>query len=114
MTIDIQTLFNETLPETIERNKAKAQSMNAKIQVSVKGEGGGDWFLDCKSDPPTCTPGIGVDPECSLTISAEHFQQLVDDPKGKAMPFYFTGKIKIGGSTTKALACASKLSALIK
>ena len=113
MAIDIKELFNDKLPVALERNKAKAQAMKGRFQINITGEKGGSWYIDCISDPPSCVPGTGDAPDATLTISDSNFQELAKDPAKKAPGMYMWGKIKIEGSTVKAISCAKLLGTFV-
>lgn len=94
--MDAKTLFNEKLPKSLAKNPDRAKELDAIYQFKVLGDGGGTWTLDCKSDVPTCTEGESGEPECTIELSSEDFEEMLKDPQ-LAMQLFFQGKIKISG-----------------
>ena len=103
MAVDIQKLFNEEIPASLAKNTAAAQEIGAKYQFNITGEGGGEWFIDLKSDVPSATPGNPGNAECAITISAEDFQKLHENPQANGMQLFFGGKLKVAGNQMLAM-----------
>jgi putative sterol carrier protein len=103
MAVDIQKLFNETLPEGIAKHADKAKEIGAKFQMNITGDGGGSWFIDLTSDTgPSAKPGEGA-ADCTITISAEDFQKLHENPQANGMQLFFGGKLKVAGNQMLAM-----------
>lgn len=100
MAVDIKKLFNESLPAALAKNPDEAKNIGAKYQMNVTGEG--EWFIDVSSTGPSCKPGTG-EADCTITIAAEDFQKLVENPQANGMQLFFAGKLKIGGNTPLAM-----------
>jgi len=94
MPVDIPNLFNEQLPAALARNPDEAKSINAKFQMNITGAG--SWFLDLSSTPPTVAQGEKP-ADCTITISADDFQKLQENPSS-GMQLFFAGKLKISGN----------------
>jgi putative sterol carrier protein len=47
-------------------------------------------------------PGSGP-ADCTITISGEDFQQLIENPTANAMPLFFAGKLKVTGNQMLAM-----------
>ncbi len=103
MAVDIQKLFNETLPEGIAKHQDAAKQIGATFQMNVTGDGGGEWFIDLKSDTPSAKPGNPGGAECSITISSEDFQKLHENPQANGMQLFFGGKLKVAGNQMLAM-----------
>lgn len=103
MAVDIQKLFNETLPHGIAKHPDAAKQIGATFQMNVTGEGGGSWFIDLKSDTPSAKPGDPGGAECTITISAEDFQKLHENPQANGMQLFFGGKLKVAGNQMLAM-----------
>ena len=103
MAVDIQKLFNETLPEGISKHQDAAKQIGATFQMNVTGDGGGEWFIDLKSDTPSAKPGNPGGAECSITISSEDFQKLHENPQANGMQLFFGGKLKVAGNQMLAM-----------
>jgi hypothetical protein len=97
MAVDIQNLFNVQLPATLAKNAADAKTIGAKYQMSITGPSGGEWTVDVTSSGPSCKPGSGP-ADCTVTISDDDFQTLLEDPQANALPFFFAGKLKVSGN----------------
>ncbi len=98
MAVDIQKLFNEELPAALEKNGAAAQQIGAKYQINVTGEGGGEWFIDASSSGPRAEQGNPGGADCTITLSAEDFQKLHENPQANGMQLFFQGKLKVDGN----------------
>jgi putative sterol carrier protein len=102
MAVDIQKLFNETLPQGIEKHADKAKEIGAKFQMIITGDGGGEWFIDL-TDPPSAKAGNPGTADCTITISTEDFQKLHENPQANGMQLFFGGKLKVAGNTMLAM-----------
>lgn len=100
MTVDIKKLFNEELPAALQKNADDAKSIGAKYQMNVTGEG--EWNIDVSSTGPACVAGTG-DADCTITIAAEDFQKLVENPQANGMQLFFAGKLKVAGNQMLAM-----------
>ena len=100
MAVDIKQLFNETLPKGLANNADDAKSIGAKFQINVTGEG--EWFVDVTSTGPVCKAGNEA-ADCTITIAAEDFQKLMENPQANGMQLFFAGKLKVSGNPTLAM-----------
>jgi putative sterol carrier protein len=100
MAVDIQQLFNEQLPKGLANNADDAKTIGAKFQINVTGAG--EWHIDVSSTGPSCKPGSG-DADCTITISAEDFQKLMENPQANGMQLFFAGKLKVAGNQMLAM-----------
>ena len=100
MAVDIQNLFNEQLPQAVQKNEAAAKEIGAKYQMNVTGEG--EWNIDVSSTGPSCKPGQGPS-DCTITIAAEDFQKLLENPQANGMQLFFAGKLKVTGNQMLAM-----------
>ena len=94
MAVDIPQLFNEQLPAILAKNAAEATSINAKYQMNITGAG--SWHLDLTQTGPTITSGQKP-ADCTVTITAEDFQKLKENP-ASGVQLFFGGKLKITGN----------------
>jgi putative sterol carrier protein len=101
MAVDIQKLFNENLPAALARNADDAKTIGAKYQLDITGPTGGQWNVDVSSTGPSCKAGTGP-ADCTIAISDEDFQKLVENP-ANAMPLFFGGKLKLSGNPALAM-----------
>ena len=100
MAVDIKKLFNEDLPAALEKNAEDAKTIGAKYQMNVTGEG--EWNIDVTSTGPACKAGT-ADADCTITIAAEDFQKLLENPQANGMQLFFAGKLKVTGNQMLAM-----------
>jgi hypothetical protein len=98
MAVDIQKMFNETLPAAMAGNPDAAKEIGVAYQLDVTGEGGGQWFVDCTATGPRIESGNPGKAECTVTMTAPDFQLLMEAPQANGMKLFFTGKLKIAGN----------------
>ena len=103
MAVDVKKLFNEELPAALEKNAAEAKTIGAKYQMNITGEG--EWYIDVSESGPSCKPGTGdgATADCTITIAAEDFQKLVENPQANGMQLFFAGKLKVTGNQMLAM-----------
>jgi putative sterol carrier protein len=100
MAVDIKKLFNEELPAALAKNAEDAKTIGAKYQMNVTGEG--EWNIDVTSTGPSCKAGT-ADADCTMTIAAEDFQKLLENPQANGMQLFFAGKLKVAGNQMLAM-----------
>ena len=100
MAVDTKKLFNEELPAALAKNAEDAKTIGAKFQMNVTGEG--SWFIDVSATGPLCVPGEQA-ADCTMTIAAEDFQKLVENPQANGMQLFFAGKLKVTGNPMLAM-----------
>lgn len=100
MAIDIQKLFTEQLPQGLAKNAEEAKTIGAKFQINVTGTG--EWHIDVSPTGPSCKPGTG-EADCTITISTEDFQKLMENPQANGMQLFFAGKLKVAGNQMLAM-----------
>jgi len=66
--VDAKTLFNDKVPNVLAEHPEKAREINAVYFFKITGDGGGEWTVDLKSNPPTCKPGSGADAKDALLL----------------------------------------------
>ena len=100
MAVDIQKLFDSELPAALSKNAEDAKTMGAKFQLNIGGEG--EWFIDVTAAGPSCKPGTG-EADCTISITDEDFQKLVENPQANGMQLFFAGKLKVAGNQMLAM-----------
>ena len=103
MAVDIKKLFDEELPATLAKHSDAAKKIGAKYQINITGEGGGEWFIDVSDSGPKSEAGNPGSADCVLTMSAEDFQKLHENPQANGMQLYFAGKLKVTGNQMLAM-----------
>jgi putative sterol carrier protein len=101
MAVDIKKLFNEELPGALTKNAEDAKTIGAKYQMNITGEG--EWTIDVTSTGPSCKAGTDASADCTITIAAEDFQKLVENPQANGMQLFFAGKLKVAGNQMLAM-----------
>jgi putative sterol carrier protein len=102
MAVDIKKLFNETLPNALSKNADEAKTIGAKYQMNITGPTGGEWNIDVSASGPAVKSGTG-DADCTMTITDEDFQKLVENPQANGMQLFFAGKLKVTGNQMLAM-----------
>ena len=102
MAVDIKKLFNEDLPATLSKNAEDVKTIGAKFQMNITGDTGGEWNIDVSATGPSCKPGTG-EADCTIGISDEDFQKLVENPQANGMQLFFAGKLKVTGNPMLAM-----------
>jgi putative sterol carrier protein len=102
MAVDIRKLFNEELPAALVKHADDAKTVGAKFQLNITGPTGGEWNIDVTASGPTCKQGTGP-ADCTMTLSDEDFQKLLENPQANGMQLYFTGKLKMDGNPMLAV-----------
>jgi putative sterol carrier protein len=102
MAVDIQKLFNEDLPAAIAKNPDTAKQIGATYQINITGEGGGEWFIDASANGPKAEKGNPGSAACTITMAAEDFQKLYENPQANGVQLFFAGKLKVAGNPALA------------
>jgi putative sterol carrier protein len=102
MAVDIKKLFDEELPAALAKNADAAKGIGAKYQMNISGPTGGEWNIDVSASGPFCKPGSGPS-DCTISISDEDFQKLVENPQANGMQLFFAGKLKVTGNQMLAM-----------
>lgn len=97
MALDIKKFFNDELPAALARNAEDAKTVGARYQISITGPTGGDWNVDVSPSGPFCKPGTGP-ADCTIVVSDEDFQKLIENPGPNGMTLFFAGKLKLTGN----------------
>ncbi len=103
MAVDIQKLFNDDIPAQLAKNSDAAKQIGAKFQINITGDGGGEWFLDASDSGPKVERGSPGGADVTITVSAEDFQKLHENPQANSMPLFFAGKLKVTGNQMLAM-----------
>ena len=100
MAVDTKQLFNVELPAALEKNKDDAKTIGAKFQMNVTGSG--SWNIDVSDTGPSCKAGEGP-ADCTITVTEEDFQKLLENPQANGMQLFFAGKLKVTGNQMLAM-----------
>jgi alkyl sulfatase BDS1-like metallo-beta-lactamase superfamily hydrolase len=99
--MDPKTLFDVKLPAGLAKDPQRARELAAVFAFHVTGEGGGDWTVDLKADPPAVKPQLAANADCTVELSSEDLAAIIGD-FGQAIQLYFAGRVKIAGDVTLA------------
>jgi putative sterol carrier protein len=102
MAVDIQKLFNEEIPAALAKHSDAAKQVGATFQMNITGEGGGEWFINVSDSGPSIKAGTEA-ADCGITIAAEDFQKLHENPQAQGMTLFFAGKLKVTGNQMLAM-----------
>ena len=89
-------LFNEQVPKALAANPDKGKEIGAVYCFKISGPNGGTWTVDLSSTPPTCKPGEGATPQCTIDVADTDFEQMLGNPQ-LGMQLYFQGKLRVTG-----------------
>lgn len=103
MAVDIKNLFDNEIPAALAKNADAAKEINAKYQFVITGDGGGEWFIDLTPAGPSAKAGNPGNADCTLTVSADDFQKLHENPDANGMQLFFSGKLKVQGQQVLAM-----------
>lgn len=106
MAVDIKKLFNDDLPAGLAKHADDAKTIGAKFQINITGEG--EWNIDASATGPSSKAGTGP-ADCTITIAAEDFQKLLENPSA-GQQLFFQGKLKVSGNPMLALKLQKLLS----
>ena len=88
------------LAEKINANPSVAGQVGATYKFVLTGEGGGTWVVNLKDAPGVQQGEASAD--CTLTLDADDFVQLLDDPN-TGQQLFFSGKLQVDGDVGLAL-----------
>ncbi|MDA4117028.1 MAG: SCP2 sterol-binding domain-containing protein [Thaumarchaeota archaeon] len=98
MAVDIDKLFNEDLPAQFAKYPDEVKAFGGKLQLNITGDGGGEWFIDASDAGPSVMPGQGPAADLTITIAAEDFEKLHEDPQTNGMALFNEGKMILQGN----------------
>jgi len=97
MAFDIQKQFNEVLPAGFAKYPDQVKAIGGKFQFNITGDGSGEWFVDASDSGPSVMAGQGP-ADITITIAAEDFEKLQEDPQTNAMALFNEGRMTIQGN----------------
>jgi hypothetical protein len=110
MPTSVKEFFDTKVPSELAKHPDKAKDVAAIYLFKISGPDGGTWTADLKSSPPTCVPGAGATPQCTIEASDADFRTMIDGGMPAAMQLFFSGKLKVQGDPN----LATKLSKLLQ
>lgn len=103
MPTNAQEVFDVLVPQGLTQFPDKARELNATYCFKISGDGGGDWTVDCTSNPPTCTKGASDKAQCTIEVSNEDFKTMLGGDPNAGMQLFFAGKLRVSGDVTLAM-----------
>lgn len=97
------------MAEKVAANPSLVDSIKAKFQFNLDGEGGGVWTADLTEAPGKVFEGASENPGCTIVVSAKDFSDMMAKLV-TPMNLYMSQKLKVVGN----LGLALKLQDLIK
>jgi putative sterol carrier protein len=97
---DANTMFETKIPQTIEKDPAKAKGIGAVFLFKITGDGGGTWTVNLKDDLGVKQGEAGA-ADCTIECTHDDWKTLTDNPSA-AMQLYFQGKLKVSGNAMLA------------
>ncbi|MFH1130237.1 MAG: SCP2 sterol-binding domain-containing protein [Pseudomonadota bacterium] len=95
--MDAKTLFDKKLPEMIKTSPNKAKELEAIYLFKIKGDNGGVWTVDLKSDSPGVSKGDKGNADCTIELADSDFEAMLKNSQ-LAMQLFFQGKLKVTGN----------------
>ncbi len=89
-------LFDELIPDALKKYPERAKEVNAIYGFNITGDGGGEWTVDLKSEPPAIVAGNTGKSECLVEVASEDFSAMLGNPQ-LGMQLYFQGKLRVTG-----------------
>jgi putative sterol carrier protein len=109
---DAPDLFDNIIPNMMSKFPDKAREVNAIYTFKITGDGGGEWVVDCVSNPPQVKKGDDGTGQCTIEITHDDFKTMLGDPTGQVgMQLYFQGKLRVTGDPMLAMKLSQLLSA---
>ena len=110
MATSVKEFFDNRVPTELSKHPEKAKDIAAVYLFKISGPDGGTWTADLKSSPPSCVPGAGLTPQCTIEATDADFRTMIDGGMAAAMQLFFSGKLKVQGDPN----LATKLSKLLQ
>lgn len=95
-------LFDENLSGLLKQFPEKAKEVGAIYGFKITGEGGGEWTVDLKNDPPQVQKGLQPGAQCTIEVAHQDFLSMLGN-QAVGMQLFFQGKLKVTGDNMLAL-----------
>ena len=102
MSLTVKEIFEQRMPERLQKKAEKIASINAIYQFNITGDEASEWIVDLTQPGGKVSAGTSDSPKCTVTISSEHFVNLIEGKLNPQMAFV-TGKLKVKGDMGLAL-----------
>lgn len=98
---DAADLFDQ-LAAALARVPQRAREISATYRFKITGDGGGEWTVDCRADPPVCVRGDDGKAQCAVEVANSDFLNMLVDPN-LSMQLYFQGRLRVSGDPMLAM-----------
>ena len=102
MAMTVKEIFEQRFPERLQKKADKIASINAIYQFNITGAEPGEWNVDLTQPGGKVSAGVSENAKCTVTMSSEHFVNLIEGKLNPQMAF-MTGKLKVKGDMGLAL-----------
>jgi hypothetical protein len=102
MATPVQQFMDVDFPARLAQHPDQARAIGGKIQLNIKGDRGGEWFINASRSGPLVKPGRGV-VDLYVAISVEDFEKLLEDPEANCKQLFSEGKLKPTGDANLIL-----------
>lgn len=99
---DVKKLVEEHIVHRLNQHPDVADDLGVLVGVSITGDGGGMWIIDCTKHPVTVHQGDKREAEVTIEMSSEDLAKLSKGELNAISAFMF-GKIKVDGDIHKAV-----------
>ncbi|MEG4589100.1 SCP2 sterol-binding domain-containing protein [Microcoleus sp. MOSTC5] len=101
MTVNGERFFNELLPAAMLENPQHFNGIGYQYTFRITGQGGGEWCVNASNSGPFVRQGDLGNSDCSMTMSAEDFQQCCQNPNN-FVALNFSGRMEGTGNPMAA------------
>jgi len=106
--ISPKEIIEKEIAKRLKTEPAKAKAINEIIEISITGDGGGIWTIDCTKDGVTVSEGTTGNAKLTLTMDAKDFVDMYNK-KLTPQAAFLGGKVKVKGNIALALKLGSLL-----
>ncbi len=95
-----QEFFQNILPQVF--RPEKSAGVDVVVQITLNGEGGGNWVVEIKNQQLTLREGIDASANLALKMAAADFLELVNR-RISAERAFLSGKVQFKGNIALAM-----------
>ena len=91
-----KAFFEEKIASKLSDARGLSDSVNARYEFDITGDGGGVWTVDLTTEPGSVSSGSTGTAHCVITAGSAAFMDIVSGTMNPLMAFA-RGKIKVAG-----------------